>query len=63
MANAETMTSEVAAALGCRPEQVLVASTGVIGVGLKMDKVITGHPRAAVALATAARGARRPAPS
>ena len=34
-----------AAALGCAPEQVLVASTGVIGVGLKMDKVVAGHPR------------------
>ena len=27
------------------PEQVLVASTGVIGVKLQMDKVVTGHQR------------------
>ena len=38
------MTVETAAALGCTPEQVLVASTGVIGVGLKMDRVVAGHP-------------------
>ena len=29
--------------LGCTPEQVLVASTGVIGVGLKMDRVVAGY--------------------
>ena len=42
LANARQMTADVAAALGCPPEQVLVASTGVIGVGLKMDKVTPG---------------------
>ena len=31
-ANARRMTEDVARALGCQPEQVLVASTGVIGV-------------------------------
>src|ERR1044071_7124484 len=30
--NAGQMTADVAAALGCDPDQVLVASTGVIGV-------------------------------
>jgi glutamate N-acetyltransferase/amino-acid N-acetyltransferase len=50
MANAERMTTEVAAALGCAPEQVLVASTGVIGVGLKMDKVSAGIREASGAL-------------
>jgi len=41
-ADAETMASEVAAALGCSPAEVLVASTGVIGVNLKMEKVTPG---------------------
>jgi glutamate N-acetyltransferase/amino-acid N-acetyltransferase len=40
--NARRMTAETAAGLGCTPEEVLVASTGVIGVGLKMDKVSAG---------------------
>ena len=51
LANAKRMTSEAAAAIGCAPEQVLVASTGVIGVGLKMDKVVPGIRQAAMALA------------
>jgi glutamate N-acetyltransferase/amino-acid N-acetyltransferase len=51
MANAQRMTAEVAAALGCAPEQVLVASTGVIGVGLKMDKVSAGIREASGTLA------------
>jgi glutamate N-acetyltransferase/amino-acid N-acetyltransferase len=42
MANAERMAAETAAALGCAPEQVLVGSTGVIGVGLEMSKVSPG---------------------
>jgi glutamate N-acetyltransferase / amino-acid N-acetyltransferase len=42
LANARRMAGEVGAALGCSPEQVLVASTGVIGVGLPMDRVTTG---------------------
>jgi len=32
----------VAREIGCRPGEVVVASTGVIGVGLPMDKVRTG---------------------
>jgi glutamate N-acetyltransferase/amino-acid N-acetyltransferase len=36
------MTQEVADGLGCRPDQVLVASTGVIGVQLDMDKLARG---------------------
>ncbi len=51
MANARQMAAEVAAALGCAPEQVLVASTGVIGVGLKMDKVSAGIRQATGTLA------------
>ena len=50
LANAKRMASEVATALGCAPEQVLVASTGVIGVGLKMDKVVPGIRQAATTL-------------
>jgi glutamate N-acetyltransferase/amino-acid N-acetyltransferase len=42
MADAQRMATEVAAALGCAPEQVLVASTGVIGVNLEMQAVVTG---------------------
>jgi glutamate N-acetyltransferase/amino-acid N-acetyltransferase len=38
-------------ALGCSPEHVLVASTGVIGVNLRMDKVVTGIQTAVPALA------------
>ena len=41
-ADAETMAREVASALGCAPEAVLVASTGVIGVNLNMGKVAPG---------------------
>ena len=48
--NARQMAAEVAAALGCPIEEVLVASTGVIGVGLKMDKVVPGIRQAAVSL-------------
>ncbi|HTM04725.1 MAG TPA: bifunctional glutamate N-acetyltransferase/amino-acid acetyltransferase ArgJ [Vicinamibacterales bacterium] len=51
LANATRMTGEVAAALDCRPEEVLVASTGVIGVGLPMSKVTAGIAKAAPALA------------
>jgi len=48
LAHAVQMAAETAAALGCAPEQVLVASTGVIGVTLKIDRVVSGI-RAAVA--------------
>jgi glutamate N-acetyltransferase/amino-acid N-acetyltransferase len=44
------MAVEVATALGCAVEQVLVASTGVIGVGLRMDKVVPGIRQAAASL-------------
>jgi glutamate N-acetyltransferase / amino-acid N-acetyltransferase len=51
MADADRMATEVATTLGCSPEHVLVASTGVIGVNLQMDKVITGIQAAVPALA------------
>src|SRR5262249_25111444 len=42
MVNAERMAADTAAAVGCAPEEVLVSSTGVIGVGLNMAKVSPG---------------------
>ena len=51
LANAERMTAEVAAALGCDATQVLVASTGVIGVALPMHKILAGISQAARTLA------------
>ena len=40
LTDAERMTAETAAALDTLPEHVLVASTGVIGVNLAMEKVV-----------------------
>ena len=51
MRDAERMAAEVAAGLGCSPEHVLVASTGVIGVTLRMDKIVDGIHAAVPALA------------
>ena len=45
------MAAETAVDLGCEPEQVLVASTGVIGVGLNMDRVVPGIHEACSSLA------------
>ena len=45
------MAAETAAALGCAPHDVLVASTGVIGVGLPIDRVVAGIRTAVPALA------------
>jgi glutamate N-acetyltransferase/amino-acid N-acetyltransferase len=50
-ANAAQMVVETASGLGCPTEQVLVASTGVIGVGLPMEKVTPGIRAAVSALA------------
>jgi glutamate N-acetyltransferase/amino-acid N-acetyltransferase len=50
LAHARTMAMETAAAVGCTPEEVLVASTGVIGVALKIDRVVAGIRAAAGAL-------------
>ncbi|MBI2189124.1 MAG: bifunctional glutamate N-acetyltransferase/amino-acid acetyltransferase ArgJ [Acidobacteria bacterium] len=47
LADAARMAQETAEALGCAPDEVLVASTGVIGVALKMDRIVSGI-RAAV---------------
>ena len=49
---ARDMAAETARVVGCPAEQVLVASTGVIGVALPIEKVRAGLPAAAGALAT-----------
>ena len=49
--DAARMAADVAAALGCAGQEVLVASTGVIGVNLKMDRLVPGIHRAVAALA------------
>ena len=49
LTHARMMAVETAAAVGCTPEEVLVASTGVIGVTLRIDRVIAGI-RAATAM-------------
>ncbi len=49
--DAAEMAQLTAAALGCTPAQVLVSSTGVIGVNLKMAALRAGIPKAAAGLA------------
>ena len=49
---ARDMASETARLVGCPIEQVLVASTGVIGVALPIARVMTGLPIAFAALGT-----------
>jgi glutamate N-acetyltransferase/amino-acid N-acetyltransferase len=51
MRDARAMASAAAEALACEPEEVLVASTGVIGVALPMANVLNGIASAAVTLA------------
>lgn len=48
--DAREMAAHTAALVGCPPAQVLVASTGVIGVALPMDKLRQGLPQAVAAL-------------
>ncbi len=50
LANARRMAARGAALLSCRPEQVLVASTGVIGHQLDMDKLDAGIEQAVAQL-------------
>jgi glutamate N-acetyltransferase/amino-acid N-acetyltransferase len=56
LADARRMTELAAAAVGCRAEQMLVASTGVIGRQLPMDAIASGIPQAAAALTPAVQG-------
>ena len=50
IANAETMTAELAGQLGCAATDVLVCSTGVIGVPLPMPLLLQGIPQAVAQL-------------
>jgi glutamate N-acetyltransferase/amino-acid N-acetyltransferase len=50
IADAETTAAETAALLGLRSEEVVVLSTGVIGVRLPMDRLLAGLPEAAKSL-------------
>ncbi len=52
-ADARRTAEDAAALLGCKPHQVLVASTGVIGHHLPMDRIEAGLRAAAPALSTA----------
>lgn len=52
LADAREMAALAAATLGCPVEHVLVASTGVIGVALRMDAIRSGIPRAVAELST-----------
>jgi glutamate N-acetyltransferase/amino-acid N-acetyltransferase len=56
LADARRMTDLAAAAISCRSQQMLVASTGVIGRPLPMDAIADGIPKAAVALTPAVQG-------
>ena len=55
LAHARQMAAETAGAIGCTPQEVLVASTGVIGVELRIDRVVAGI-RAAVPAMVRGRG-------
>jgi glutamate N-acetyltransferase/amino-acid N-acetyltransferase len=50
LADARQMAARAAAAIGCKAEQVMVASTGVIGRLMPMDKVCVGVERSCAAL-------------
>jgi len=56
MANAERTATMTAKLLGCRPEQVLLASTGVIGVQLPIELFESGVEQAVKGLAAGALG-------
>lgn len=51
LADARAMAAAAARALGCPPGEVLVASTGVIGQPLPLERIERGVPKAAAALA------------
>jgi len=55
LTNARKMCATTAAKVGIQPDQVLVASTGVIGHQLPMEKVTDGITRAAAALSDSPR--------
>jgi glutamate N-acetyltransferase / amino-acid N-acetyltransferase len=43
-ADAEAMSASVAAALGCADEEILVCSTGLIGIPFPVDTIVTAAP-------------------
>jgi glutamate N-acetyltransferase/amino-acid N-acetyltransferase len=51
MAAAKTTASEVAREIGCQPEEVLVCSTGVIGVPLRVERILAAVPGLAHSIA------------
>jgi glutamate N-acetyltransferase/amino-acid N-acetyltransferase len=53
LADAREMAALTAAAVGCAPQEVVVASTGVIGTRLPMDRLRLGIPKAAEELSRA----------
>lgn len=57
IADAEQMAAETASALGLEPAQVVVLSTGVIGVPLPMERVVPGIYAAAASLSVDGGGA------
>ena len=59
LADAREMCDRVARAVGCRPDEVLVCSTGVIGHALPMDHVRAGIDAALAALAADREAGRR----
>lgn len=52
--NARRMTEVLASSIGCSEEQILVCSTGVIGVPLPMDCIVQGIPQGVQQLGMAA---------
>ncbi len=48
-ADAQAMCATTAEALGCDPHEVLVCSTGLIGIPLPIDVIVAGIPAAAAA--------------
>ena len=50
IADTEQTAAQVAGLLGLRPEEIVVLSTGVIGVPLPMEKLLAGLPLAAESL-------------
>lgn len=59
--DAETMTAAVAQHLSCAPEDVLVCSTGVIGVPLPVDVITAGIPNSVKQLASGSDALRQAA--
>jgi glutamate N-acetyltransferase/amino-acid N-acetyltransferase len=56
---ARASAEAAAASIGCRPEEVLVCSTGVIGVGLDPDRIRRGVSAASTALSADGHSAAR----